>query len=220
MTTRVSIGIYDGIVALFLLLFPHFFPLPFYSYAVICVAVIVLYQRWKKQSLRDLGLLRAGIDTNVVFAGLISAVALTAFMQVVYIPVIFYFFDVPEYTEYNFIKNHPLNLAITIVAAWIVGGFYEELVFRGFIYNALRKYFADQEASFWVAGLLTSALFGLYHWQQGIFGIVSSVIGGMFWTYLFKRSKGNLWYPIVSHAIFDTIALTLIYFDLFGRIFR
>ena len=28
------------------------------------------------------------------------------------------------------------------------------------------------------------------------------------------RYKGNLWYPIISHAIYDTVALTMIYFGI------
>jgi CAAX protease family protein len=33
----------------------------------------------------------------------------------------------------------------------------------------------------------------------------------LLWTFLLWRYKGNLWYPIISHAIYDTIALTMIY---------
>jgi len=61
------------------------------------------------------------------------------------------------------------------------------------------------------AGLITSIIFGLYHWQQGYLGIISATFSGLFWTYLFKRFGRNLWYTIFSHAIFDTITLTLIY---------
>ncbi|WP_083934987.1 CPBP family intramembrane glutamic endopeptidase [Segetibacter koreensis] len=104
-----------------------------------------------------------------------------------------------------------LNLLITIVAAWIVGGFYEEIVFRGFIQTTLQEWFRKIKYSFLLAGLLASILFGLYYWQQSIFGIVPSFFGGLLWTFLLWRYKGNLWYPIISHAVFDTIALTLIY---------
>jgi len=31
---------------------------------------------------------------------------------------------------------------------------------------------------------------------------------------LLWRYKGNLWYPIISHAFYDTIALTMIYFGI------
>ena len=96
----------------------------------------------------------------------------------------------------------------------MVGGFYEEIVFRGFIQRTIQKWFTTyNNASFWLAGLLTSILFGVYHWQQGIFGVIPAALGGLYWTYLLKRYNGNLWYPIVSHALYDTIALVMIYLN-------
>ncbi|MGN6353909.1 MAG: CPBP family glutamic-type intramembrane protease [Parafilimonas sp.] len=52
-----------------------------------------------------------------------------------YFPFINHFFKnyIRAYTEYDFIKNNIRNLLIITAAAWIVGGFYEEIVFRGFI---------------------------------------------------------------------------------------
>ena len=142
----------------------------------------------------------------------VSALIWTAFNKWIYHPFIIHFFVVKPYTEYAFIRNKLSNLIITLIAAWIIGGFYEEIVFRGFIQTTIREWFVKSRYSFWLAGLLTSILFGLYHWQQGIFGIVPSALGGLLWTFLLWRYKGNLWYPIISHAVYDTIALTMIYF--------
>ncbi|MCC6289609.1 MAG: CPBP family intramembrane metalloprotease [Chitinophagaceae bacterium] len=201
-------------IIVFLVLFPHFVPLPFYSYAVVCLAVIIFYLRGYKKTLRDLGLKRNGLTFHTFFAGIISALLWVAFNKWVYHPFITHFFVVEPYTEYDFIRNKLSNLIITIMAAWIIGGFYEEIVFRGFIHKTIQEWFKKFRFSFLFAGLLTSILFGVYHWQQGIFGIVPSALGGLLWTLLLWRYKGNLWYPIISHAIYDTIALTMIYFGI------
>jgi membrane protease YdiL (CAAX protease family) len=95
----------------------------------------------------------------------------------------------------------------------LVGGLYEEIVFRGFIQRMLE---INLKNRFWISAFLTSALFGLYHYQQGIFGMIPSFLGGMYWSYLFKKYKRNLWLTIFSHAIFDAITILLIYFGLFG----
>ena len=204
--------ILKALIIIFLVLFPHFFPLPFYSYAVICLAVIIIYLRSQKRTLRDLGLKRNGLTVHTFIVGVVSGFIWIAFNKWMYHPFITHFFVVEPYTEYDFIKNKLSNLIITIIAAWVVGGFYEEIVFRGFIQATIQQWFHKFKYSFWAAGLLTGFLFGLYHWQQGIFGIVPSALGGLFWTFLLWRYKGNLWYPIISHAVFDTIALTMIYF--------
>jgi membrane protease YdiL (CAAX protease family) len=207
-------NILKAFIIAFLVLFPHFVPLPFYSYAVVCLAVIIFYLRRQKKTLRDLGLKRNGLTAHTLIVGILSALFWIAFNKWVYHPFITHFFVVEPYTEYDFIRNKLSNLIITLIAAWIIGGFYEEIVFRGFIQTTIREWFVKSRYSFWLAGLLTSILFGLYHWQQGIFGIVPSFLGGLLWTLLLWRYKGNLWYPIISHAIYDTIALAMIYFGI------
>jgi membrane protease YdiL (CAAX protease family) len=204
-------NILKAFIIVFLVLFPHFVPLPFYSYAVVCLAVIIFYLRGQKKTLRGLGLKRNGLTTHTLIVGILSALLWIAFNKWVYHPFITHFFVVEPYTEYDFIRNKLSNLIITLIAAWIIAGFYEEIVFRGFIQTTIREWFVKSRHSFWLAGFLTSILFGLYHWQQGIFGIVGSLLAGLFWTFLLWRYKGNLWYPIISHAIYDTIALTMIY---------
>ncbi|HET6996035.1 MAG TPA: type II CAAX endopeptidase family protein [Chitinophagaceae bacterium] len=207
-------NILKAFIIVFLVLFPHFVPLPFYSYAVVCLAVIILYLRSQKRTLQDLGLKRNGLTAHTFVVGILLALLWIAFNKWVYHPFITHFFAVEPYTEYDFIRNKLSNLIITLIAAWLIGGFYEEIVFRGFIQTTIREWFVKSRHSFWLAGLLTSILFGLYHWQQGIFGIIPSALGGLFWTFLLWRYKGNLWYPIISHAIFDTTALTMIYFGI------
>jgi membrane protease YdiL (CAAX protease family) len=207
-----SSNVLIALIIAFLVLFPHFVPLPFYSYAIICLGVIIFYLRRQNKTLRDLGLKRNGLTAHTFFVGVVSALLWIAFNKWIYYPLITHFFVPQPYTEYDFIRNNLSNLIITIIAAWVIGGFYEEIVFRGFIQKKIQQWFIKYRYSFWLAGLLTSFLFGLYHWQQGIFGMIPSFLGGILWTYLLWRYKGNLWYPIISHALYDTIALTMIYF--------
>jgi membrane protease YdiL (CAAX protease family) len=214
MNKRFRKNILIVLIIAFLVLFPHFVPLPFYSYAIVCLAVIIFYLRKENKTLRNLGLKRNGITAHVVVVGVVSALLWVAFNKWVYHPFITHFFVVPSYTEYDFIRNKLSNLVITIIAAWVIGGFYEEIVFRGFIQTKMQELIISYKNSFWIAGLFTSLLFGLYHWQQGIFGIVPAFLGGLLWTFLLWRYKGNLWYPVISHAVYDTIALTMIYFGI------
>ena len=211
-TKRFIQNLFSALVIAFLILFPHFVPLPFYSYAIVCLAVIIIYLRRQNKTLWDLGLKRHGITAHTFVVGIVSALIWVAFNKWVYHPFITHFFVVEPYTEYDFIRNKLSNLILTIIAAWIIGGFYEEIVFRGFIQTKIREWFRKYKYSFWISGFLTSLLFGLYHWQQGIFGIIPAFLGGLLWTFLLWRYKGNLWYPIISHAVYDTIALTMIYF--------
>lgn len=199
---------------IFLVIFPHFVPLPFYSYAAVCLLAIYLMLRREGKSFRDIGLVKEKLTLIAFLLGVITAIAWVAFMQFLYIPFIKYFFQVPDYIEYNFIKSSLSRLLMTILSALIIGGFYEEIVFRGYIQNVSEKRIFKRYSPIFSV-LITSLLFGLYHLQQDIFGIIAAVMGGLYWSILFKK-YGNLWIVIFSHGLFDTITLILIYKDVFG----
>lgn len=201
-------------IILFLVIFPHLVPLPFYSYTIVCLVIVFFSLKKQGLSLRDLGVKRSGLNATTIFKGLGTAIIWVAFNQLIYIPAIKYFFEVPEYTEYNFIRDSAVTLIFIIIAACLVGGLYEEFIFRGFIQKSLEKF----SKSFWIAAFITSLLFGVYHFQQGIFGVVPAILGGLYWSLLLRKDRENLWLPIFSHAVFDTITLLLIYYQLFGTI--
>lgn len=200
----------------FLIIFPHFVPLPFYSYALVCLGAIFLMLRKEGKTFRDIGLIKEKFTSRAFILGVVTALTWVAFMQFVYIPSIKYFFEVPDYTEYNFIKSSMTRLIMTVFAAIVIGGFYEEIVFRGYIQNVFEKRIFKGFSPL-IIMFLTSLLFGLYHVQQDIFAVIAAFMGGLYWVILYKRF-GSLWIPIISHALFDTITLILIYKGVFGSI--
>jgi membrane protease YdiL (CAAX protease family) len=84
---------------------------------------------------------------------------------------------------------------------------YEEVVFRGFIFNRLKKIC---NGSFILSGLITSILFALYHLQEGWGAVIAIFIFALFITWLYKVFKGNLWYLIFFHLAYDVFMLTTI----------
>jgi membrane protease YdiL (CAAX protease family) len=213
---RKSFGqdILKALIIAFLVLFPHFVPFPFYSYTVVCLAVVIFCLRWQKKTLKDLGLKRNGLTAHTLTVGILSALLWIAFNKWVYHPFITHFFVVDPYTEYDFIRNKLSNLIITLIAAWLIGGFYEEIAFRGFIQITIREWFVKSAHSFWLAGLSNKYFVWAISLAARYFWHCSSFLGGLLWTLLLWRYKGNLWYPIISHAFYDTIALTMIYFGI------
>ncbi|MHA4810821.1 lysostaphin resistance A-like protein [Flavitalea flava] len=210
----------DIICISFLILFPHFVPLPFYSYAVICLLFIWLLLKKQKKTWEWIGLQKKRITAPGFLTGIGSGLLWVAIIQWGYIPFILHFFNpfVKSYTEYDFIKGHPLNLLITLVASWVIAGFYEEVAFRGYIQTTIRNWFgSSSSSSFWISGMLTSLLFGLYHIQQDSWGVLSAFLGGLYWTAILRKTKGNLWVVIISHGVYDTVTLLLIYVGWFGK---
>lgn len=92
------------------------------------------------------------------------------------------------------------------VAVCLTAGICEEIIYRGF----LIQYFVDLPLglSLTTALLLSSVLFGLAHFGQGPVGMFSTgLFGGLAGVQFL--ATGNLFLPMVIHALVDLRALTI-----------
>ena len=81
--------------------------------------------------------------------------------------------------------------------------FAEELLFRGVVYTALRRYGAV------VATLGSAALFGIAHGVSVV--LVIAFLFGVLNAVLVERSGGSIWPAVLAHATNNTIAFVLAY---------
>lgn len=78
----------------------------------------------------------------------------------------------------------------------------EELYFRGVLYGFFEKGFSSQTAM-----VVSSLLFGLYHAQQGINGVITKTVTGWLWGSV-RYSSGMIFLLIIPiHFAFNTIWL-------------
>jgi len=87
------------------------------------------------------------------------------------------------------------------------------VIWRGFLFNRLRRIFGDRRNGGAAIVAISSAAFALAHYaDQGIAGVVQGLITGFAFgaVYLWRRS---LWGPIVMHTALDVTALLLIYLN-------
>ena len=100
-------------------------------------------------------------------------------------------------------------LSVLILLVIFIVPVIEELLFRGFFQNWLKKFMGP-----WNAILATSIIFALFHFSpsQGMGNIeliVSLFVLSCFLGYIYERQK-SLWAPISLHAIFNAISVMLI----------
>src|SRR5690606_31325686 len=100
--------IIDIFLIAFLILFPHFAHLPFYSYAIICFALIIVYLKRQNKTLGDLGFKFKGLTIHTFIVGVLSSIIWMFFIKFLYFPFINHFFEdyLRDYTQYGFIKNY------------------------------------------------------------------------------------------------------------------
>jgi membrane protease YdiL (CAAX protease family) len=103
----------------------------------------------------------------------------------------------PEYSELmDSLMGGGQDFSIILLSVGILGPIFEEILFRGLVFNELRK----------VKGLVFSVivqaiLFGVFHmnWLQGIYAFLLGIILGL--VYVWTRS---IWAPIIAHIVFNT----------------
>lgn len=113
--------------------------------------------------------------------------------------------------------NLPGNLPVFLMwlaLAWVIGGFIEEMLFRGAMITRFEQALKGVPFAVFIAIILQAVLFGQQHfYYQGLVGAVatgvSAVIAGVFYLLL----KRNLWALILSHGLNNTIGLTILFYS-------
>ena len=163
-------------------------------------AVLKLRTTWHDLGLarlpewRDIGLALAGVVLYFVGASALL------FVVSKLIPG----FDVAQTQELGISKaQFGWELSLIFLLFVVVGPIAEEIVFRGYLFGALRR----ARVPFWLAALVTSALFGLAHmqWNVGLNVFVLSLV--MCAT---REMTGSLWASIFIHMIKNGVAFSIL----------
>jgi membrane protease YdiL (CAAX protease family) len=192
---------------------PHYANLTIFVYPIVVLIIVWLYLRYiSKETFANIFFSFKRFQAKAIWIGIIAAIILSLFFRFAWDP--FINSIIPsgkiDLSDFRSIRNSPVNFIIILVVALLVGGFYEEIIFHGFIFTRLEKIFKGKWATF-IAFMLTTIIFGLYHFQQGIKGILLTGIAGAIYHVLILKFNRNLWYGVFVHAFFDFIGLTFIY---------
>ena len=118
----------------------------------------------------------------------------------------------------NLWRNSEINFSLEIIKFATVG-FVEEIVFRGWGYNALSKVTTDRKAVIfstmffillhWPAYFIRLYRFGTLDFSGLMTQSISAAICGAAYCWLLKKGK-TLWNPIIVHAGYDMLCVLLI----------
>jgi membrane protease YdiL (CAAX protease family) len=204
-----------SIIAIGIIIFlPHTELIPFFGYSIPILLFIWFVLKYSKETFSDIGFSLRQFKPKSILIGALIAVLTLAFMQLIFHPVLDFFVSL-EYKDAGLndtIQGGKLQFFIMIIMGWLIGGFYEEIVFHGFIFTRLEKMFKG-EYSTYISFVITSAIFGVYHIQLGASGIINALVVGAVYLALFLYFKRNLWYSIFCHGFYNTMVMTLIYYD-------
>ncbi len=155
----------------------------------------------------------AGVGAYFAFAATLVCVVLLLFLATGLVDV-FFGTRSTQGVEVYFIASHLEQMEVTPIAEHsigtvlilLLGPFFEEVIFRGLLYRALRRRF-----SFWPAAVLGSIAFAVLHGYLFLFLYV--FVLGMVLTVLYER-RGNLVAPLTFHITNNAVVLTLFFLSL------
>jgi len=199
----------DCVMIAFAMLFPHYAHLPMYAYPFVVLGLIWIYLNFNGESFNSIGFRFSDLKFKAFYTGGALGLLYAVFSFWILGPFITHLgFKSANLSDFNFIRHHLLDYLFLILLAAVLVIPYEEIVFRGFIFNRVRAMLGK---SFLISGIITSVLFALYHWQEGVGAMIGIFIFALVITWLYKIFKGNLWYLIFFHLAYDVFMLGMIW---------
>jgi len=205
-------GIFSILGILCIIFIPHTGIFPFFSYSILLTFMIWWMLKLNGEKFSYIGFSFKRFSFHAMVTGVLCAIVFFVFMQYIFFPLLhkIIYLPPPNLDDFKFIRNNAGNYIFILLMGWIIGGFYEELAFHGFIFTSLEKILGGKQAMI-LGFFITNTLFALYHLQLGTQGVINAFVAGCAYHALMLNSKRNMWYAFFFHGFFDTIALTYIY---------
>lgn len=156
-------------------------------------------------SVRELG--RAFLLSLVVFVGAIAAfmVGAVVMANLVGMP------EGADMSRYNYLSGNPPMLLVSLAGVYVASSFGEELLYRGFLMSRLAELGSGGRASWAVALVVSSIVFGLIHSEWSIAGVVQTGLMGAALGGFYLAWGRNLWIIVLAHTYADTLLLVQLY---------
>ncbi len=171
----------------------------------------LLWVQWSRTPWNEIGFARPRSWTLDLAVGIAFGIAFKLLMKAIVMPL----FGAPPINQaYHYLAGNPAALPGALYLLIAGGGFGEEVVFRGFLFERFGKLFGSGASATAGIVLLTAGLFALAHYpDQGLPGVEQAAITGLAFGTIFAVT-GRIWIPMFAHAAFDLTALALIYWNL------
>jgi membrane protease YdiL (CAAX protease family) len=177
--------------------------------------LVLLWARRSRTPWREIGYVRPRSWAGGIALGIVLGVAFKLLMKAIVMPLLG---ADPVNHAYHFLAGNPAALPGMIFTLTIGAGFGEETVFRGYLFERLRKRLGQGRAAEVLIVLLTTTVFALGHYPNlGWTGVQQAMFTGLVFGTLYAAT-GGLWMLMWAHAAFDLAALAIIYWDVETRV--
>jgi hypothetical protein len=160
----------------------------------------------------DVGLRWPPQATSALLLGAAAGVALSVHEVLVLEPVVRSFTGAsPDLSIFKGLRGDLQETLFWIALSWVLAGFGEEMVWRGYALNRLASLLGGTTGAWVLAAIAVNAVFGIAHDYQDLTGIVVTGIGGLTYTILYVLAGRNLAVPIMAHGTQNTCDFLFMY---------
>jgi membrane protease YdiL (CAAX protease family) len=175
--------------------------------ALVIVALAGVSLAVRRRGPSSLGFHRPAHAGRLAGRVLVLAVAWTAVQFGLVMPVLNHLTgDRQDLSVFEDLEGNLGLLAGLLAASWLLGALVEETAVRGYLQTRITDLLGVQWAGIVVAVLLTSALFGVMHSEQGEIGVVLTFLDGLFFSWL-RWHHGTSWAAVLGHGFNNTIGI-------------
>jgi membrane protease YdiL (CAAX protease family) len=183
--------------------------------APLSAVLVLVWTRLSRTPWREIGYIRPKSWIGSLALGIAFGIALKFLMKAIVMPLLG---ANPINQAYHYLVGNPAALPGAVWTMIVVGGFGEETVFRGYLFERLGKLFGASLTARIVIVLVTAALFAsLHYFDQGLAGAQQATITGLVFGTVFAIT-GRIWMLMCAHAAFDLTAVAMIYWNLESRV--
>jgi membrane protease YdiL (CAAX protease family) len=179
-----------------------------YPVAPLGGVLVLAWVRRSRTPWREIGYVRPRRWARDLAVGIAFGIAFKLLVKAIVMPL----FGAPPINQaYHYVTGNPAALPGAVYLMIAGGGFGEETVFRGFLFERLGKVLGGSVGAKTTMVLLSAGLFALLHYpDQGLPGVEQASITGLVFGTIFAVT-GRIWIPMIAHAAFDLTALAIIY---------
>ena len=174
-------------------------------YITILITLWAIRWDWKY-----FGMTRPNWPKTIIKAFLFS-ICLFLLSDFLIIPLLELYFGKVDLSEISQIEGNFGNYVLYLLLGWIIGGFCEEFIYRGYVLKRLAIIFGNTNKTWLLSAIIASIGFGFVHYYQGTSGIIATGIIGFIFGLIFIYNRNNLMLLVLIHGIYNMIAITLIY---------
>jgi uncharacterized protein len=183
-------------------------------YIILVLLIIAVSKILRKENLKEYGFLR--MKWSLALLAAVIGIAFGLFDNLVIDPWLAKVTGKPvDLSAFAGVKGNIGNFLVLLAIGWVIGGFFEEFFFRGYLLNRINKSISNQQLAKWTGILLTSVVFAFAHAYQDTTGMIETFYFSILLCLLYYFFKKNVWYLVLIHALYDTAGITLIYLGKF-----